>query len=154
MSEKTDKELSVISTIKRHEYDENALIEADNIIKERNINVNDYVSEEEIDLHKKSLIIDDATISLTVLEKISAFLSGWIIYFIIRYILHLVTGIPLSIFSIVALPVTIIVQVYIFKHLKNKGFIKRAFDFKNWVLNAYIVMASLFLLDRIISFLF
>lgn len=154
MSEKTDKELSVISTIKRHEYDENALLEADNIIKKRNININDYVSEDEIELYKKSLVIDDATIPLTVLEKILAFLSGWIIYFIVRYILSSSTGIPLYILNIAALIFTVVIQICIFKGLKNKRFIKRAADFKNWVLNAYIVMASLFLLDRIMRLFF
>lgn len=154
MSEKTDKELAIITTIKRHEYENLSLIEADNLIKERNININAYISEDEIQVYKKSLVPDIASIPLTIFEKILSFISSWLIYFIIRYVLYLVTGIPIDLLSIVSLPLTIIFQVYIFRVLKNKGFMKRAADFKNWVLNAYILMASLFLLDRVMSFLF
>lgn len=154
MSERTDKELALITTIKRHEYEDEALTVAENLVNKRNININEFVSESEITEYQKSLIVNKSAIPLTILEKVLSFLSTWIIYFLLRYILFLVSGIPINILSIISLPLTIAIQVYIFKFLKSKDFSKRAADFQNWVLNAYILLASLFLLERLMSFLF
>lgn len=145
MAQRSDKELAIILTTKRDEYQAEAINAAQIEFDKRNLDVNNFVTVEEMRAVEKAREpIPNKDKKFNWLHKFLTFFSlGYITYFV-RLIATYILDMPFLV--ILSVPITIIVQVVLFKEFKKKGFDTLALNLKNWSLNGWIFYTGIFVL--------
>ena len=147
MSTLSDKQLVDILTTKRSEYQQEAIVAAENEVGKRKINIGDFEHSNVIN----TIELVNKDVKLEWYYKVSTLivpaLLTRLIVFIVKsnpelYLLHLLT-----------IPICIIGQVYIFRKLKAEGFERKSSEFKKWTIGAYIFYIALFVLLIILTFM-
>jgi hypothetical protein len=150
MKLKSDKQLADILTIKRAEYQEEALIAAQVEFDNRTLDINNFVSADDIiKTDTGHILIEDKVQELELKYKLGAFLAPMIglklgSFFSTIFFNDYILGYYLS------FPIIVYLQYYIYSNYKNNGFITKAKSFKNWSLSYYIlivVLLTIFVLE-------
>lgn len=153
MSQRSDKELAEILTIKRHEYQEDAIKAAQAELEKRNLDVNSFVTVDDIKKVEAELApvpIGEQKFNFSL--KFLTFILPGPVTGLWQFICNKVLEEPSL--SILGLPIVIVIQVIIFKRLKTNGYDRFALDFKKWTLISYIFFVALlliFVLESILS---
>lgn len=148
MSERSDKELVDIVTLKREEYQPEALLAAEAELLKRNLDVNDYYTQEMIDELKANASIAPEQLPLTILHKVAIVLAPALITFLVSRFFSSLGQTALTKF--LPLPFTIVVMFGVHYNLKENGYLQRAKEFALWcnyTIAIYIGLAILTAID-------
>ncbi len=152
MSQRSDKELAEILTTKRDDYQADAINAAQAEFDKRNLDVNNFVTVEEIKAVEKAKEPTlDKDKKFNWLHKFLTFFSLGLIYYIWGIITTYILDMPML--KLLGIPLTIVAQIMLFKEFKKKGFDKLASDLKNWSLNGWIFYVGLAVLVYILEVL-
>ena len=153
MSERTDKQLVEIVTIKRDEYQPDAVIAAEKEIERRQLSPDSFYSIEEIESIKNPIPVDKADMTFDLSHKIytillpAAFITLW------TFIIQKLEG--FMAFKGLALPAIILVYFGINHWLKDNGYTNRSKEFLKWsTYTLYIYIGLILLIGLIIYFFF
>ena len=144
MSERSDKQLVDIVTLNREDYQSAALEAAEAELLKRNLDVNDYYTQEMIDELKANAIEQTDQKQLTVLHKAAIVVAPALITFLVTYLFNTMGQTSLT--KLLALPFTILVLYGIYHNLKEHGYTKMAKEFVVWcnyTLAFYVVLTIL-----------
>ncbi|MBA2612678.1 MAG: hypothetical protein H0U95_11940 [Bacteroidetes bacterium] len=131
MSERTDKQLVDILTLKRDEYQPEAIFAAEKEIEHRQINVETFYSEVQIHEIQNSTQIDKADMEFEWYHKILTIFLPATIIAVVTYLFNLLGQGP--ILKALGFPIMILIHYAIHNRLKDTGYIKMAKDFLKWV---------------------
>jgi len=152
MSERTDKQLVDIVTIKRDDYQPEAVIAAEKEIERRRLSPGSFYSVEEIESIKNPGPIDKADMTFDLSHKIytillpAAFITLWTL------IMQKVEG--LMVLKGLALPAIILVYYGINRRLKDNGYARRSKEFLKWsAYTLYIYIGLILVVGLSIYFL-
>lgn len=147
MVERSDKQLAEILTIKRKDYQTEAVIAAELEFTKRGLDISTFVTGEDIKKSEKlSQPIDPAKENLHWYFKILT-LGLPNIFFVICKAIYVDS--PPMIYSYV--PISIIVQFLIHYKLQQKGLTKIAIDFKDWSYYGWIIRILFFILGYLLG---
>jgi hypothetical protein len=146
MSERTDKQLVDILTIKRDEYQPEAIIAAEKELNLRQLNISNFYSEEQINQIKEKVNIE--AIGFEWYHKALTIAIPLIIVCIISLLDKHLGGLKIG------FPLILISQYFIFWRLKSSGHNQIATEFKNWVIYSYYFYAILLIIIGLIVYLF
>jgi len=145
MSQRSDSQLAEILTIKRHEYQEDAIRAAQAELEKRNLDVNSFVTVADMKKVESELApVPKGELKFNLLQKILTFMLPGPVTALWGFICNYALEAP--ILKGLSLPIVIIMQVIIFKQLKTNGYDKLALDFKKWTLNSWIFFVALFII--------
>jgi hypothetical protein len=152
MSERTDKQLVDIVTIKRGEYQPEAVIAAEKEIELRQLNAATFYTNEEIESIKNPILIHNADKTFDLSHKICTilfpafFISFWAI------VIQKLEG--FRVFNGLGLPVIVLSYYGINRWLKDNGYETRRKGFLKWSgYTLYIYMALILVVGLSVYFL-
>lgn len=146
MSERTDKQLVDIITIKRQDYQADAVVAAELEFKRRNLNLEDFNVTEVQNIDNNKAQIDDQKFEWY--HKLLTFIMPALITRVFVYIADNNEG--LYLFRGLALPFIVLVQYIAYKSMKKSGNVKFAAQFLKWVTYSYYIYIGLAILIFII----
>ena len=150
MAEISDKKLVDILTIKKEDYQPEAILAAEKELEKRKLNIQSFYTEEEITNIKNSEIIKIED------KKLKGYHKGLIIALpaIVTRLSAYVANNFEDFGLIRALPFFLILatQYSIYSHLKNKGYTTLAKEFITWVTYSYYVYIGLFIVIGVLLF--
>ena len=147
MKQRSDKQIVEILTIKRGDYQEQAIIAAQAELEARNLDINDFISADDIkkiETDKVIVLIEKKDQKLELSYKILAFFLPLIVLKLGSFIFNNFFYAPP--FSYLSLPIIMIFQYYIFKTLRKNGFDNKAKDFRNWSIAYYVLITVLIII--------
>lgn len=148
MSERSDKELIDIVTLTREDYQAEAIEAAEAELLKRNLDVNDYYTQEMIDELKANASVAPDQKQLTVLHKAAIVLAPALITFLlIRFFTSLGQT---ALTKFLPLPFTILVMYGFYYNIKENGYLQMAKEFVLWcnyTIAIYIGLAILTTID-------
>lgn len=148
MAQRTDRELAEILTTKRHEYQDEALKAAQAEFEKRKLDVNTYVTVEDMKQAEDALApTPREERKFNLLHKILTFILPILITMLWGFLCESIPDALL--FKALSLPIVIVLQVLIFRKLNSDGYILMALEFKKWTLNSWIFFVALFVLTYI-----
>ncbi len=144
MSERTDKQLADIVTIKRDEYQPEALLAAEKELEKRNLSAKEFYSDEEVEKIKGFTVTQIAELKLPWHYKILTVALPILIFTV--YIL-LTRRLAISyFFRLAPLPLVLLAQYMIHRDIKARGYIRMAVDFKKWVVYTFYIYIAIVLM--------
>lgn len=149
MSERTDKQLADIITIKRQDYQADAVVAAEVEFKKRNLNLEDFIVTGVQDIDNSKIQIDNQKFEWY--HILLTFIMPALITRVFVYIADNNEG--LYLFRGLALPFIILVQYITYKTMKKNGNLKFAAQFLKWVTYSYYFYIGLAILIFIIVWL-
>ncbi|MBK8807848.1 MAG: hypothetical protein IPO21_14840 [Bacteroidales bacterium] len=132
MTNKTNEALVEIVTKLRNEYQPEAIIAAEEELKTRNIDF----SEITLDDHRSSTETNFSIDYMEIIIRIFALIFPWIFNAIGRSLLSLFMPQVLTI--LITFPLTIFLQILIYRKLVKMDYVKKAIIFKTWTYIGYV----------------
>lgn len=147
MSERSDKALVDIVTVHREDYQSEAIEAAEAELLKRNLDVNDYYTQEMLDEIKANDVVPPDQKTLTVLHKVAIVIAPALVIFLVsRFFSSL--G-PTALTKFLPLPFTILVMYGIHYNLKENGYLKMAKEFVLWCNYTIAIYIGLILLTAL-----
>jgi hypothetical protein len=153
MSERTDKQLVDIVTLKREEYQPEAIIAAEKEIERRQINTSEFYTEEQIHETQNSSQIDKSDVGFEWYHKLLTVLLPAAIIAAVTIVVNILGQTP--ILRVLGFPTIILIHYAIHRRFKDNGYTKMAKDFLKWVTyTLYIYIGLILILGLAIYFFF
>lgn len=151
MSERTDKQLIEIISIKRDEYQPEALVAAEKEIAKRNLDPEKFNDDERTSVVKETEHISKREMQFKWYHKIITFLLAPIIVTASTPIFSLFKN---DLIRALGFPLIVIVHMGIYRFWKDKGYVKMAADFYKWVIYTIYIYIGIGLITGLLFFLY
>lgn len=152
MSQRSDKQLADILTIKKEEYQPEAVEAAQREFAKRNLNLDDFITAEEVRQQIAELEeLPNEEQKLPRPYKILCFLSPILVSIAWAIVCAVISDAPG--FKLLSLPLIIFVQVYAARTVREKGYVRMALDMKLVFINSWIFFVVLSVLIFILEYL-
>lgn len=152
MSERTDKQLVDIVTLKRDEYQPEAVLAAEREIELRKINIDTFYSPEQILENKIKSQVNKSDIEFQWHHKLFTFLLPLISVVIVNFVFNL--GSQASFIKALGFPIIFMIHYGIYRMLKDQGYTKMAKHFIQWVTYTLFIYIGLLLVVGLAVYFF
>lgn len=151
MSERTDRQLVEIVTIKRSEYQPEAILAAEKEIENRQINLDAFTATEKVNFSESTVPPDKMEKGFEWYHKaLTVFLPATVIAVVSTIFNHFGAT---PILRVIGFPTIVLIHYAIHRRLKDLGYTKMAGDFMHWVTySLYIYIGLLLILGLAIFF--
>lgn len=152
MSERTDKQLIDIVTIKRDEYQIEAISAAEKEIERRHLSVDNFYTVDQIDAIKNSPETNKADLEFEWYHKVITILLPVFIIICVTYVFHFLGLKP--ILKALGFPIMVLIHYAIHRRLKDTGYTKMAKEFLKWVTYTLYIYIGLLLIGGLTVYFF
>ena len=131
MSERTDKQLVDIVTLKRNEYQPEAIKAAEQEIELRKLDVYAFYTQEEIEASQQVLPVDKVNVPFEWYHKVLTVLFPIITGFVITYLFKAM-DMP-RVFQSLGFPLLVLAHFAVYRGFKDNGYVRMAREFLRWI---------------------
>jgi len=150
MAERTDKQLVDIVTIKRDEYQLEAILSAESEIEKRKLNPSNFYTETQIEETKLTLATQHQTQKLAWQHKALIVALPVVVGVGVWYLSSHIS--ELKIIGRFGFALILIAQYIVYRLLKNTDYVQITTEYKHWVAYSYYIYAIVIGLGGIIIF--
>lgn len=151
MAERSDKQLAEIVTIKRDEYQIEAIKAAEKEIETRKIDVFSFYTIDQIEEIKNSAAINKSEMEFRLHHKILTILLPILIIICVSTIFKIID--QSQTLKVLGFPIILLTHYIIHNRLKETGYIKMAKDFLKWIAYTLYIYIGILLIGVLVIFI-
>lgn len=152
MAERSGRQLADIVTFHRDDYEPEALRAAEQEIVRRQIDINDFYTEEQVVEARFAAGEDKANLAFRWQHKAGTVLLPCIVIVLVTALFKAIGQAPFI--KVLGFPVIVLVHYLIYRRLRDTGYTRMAKDFAGWIAYTLFIYIGLLLLLGLVVYFF